>query len=150
MRIQAPRSEIARDHNIIPAVAPTGGQMASLSAPLAVEEQMWSKAIDQLLTWRLESQKQGGDDLPSNQVIDSAIDFAKDMIDGGIAYCAPDSMVPHGGGIAMEWNPNSGTFILEFSESGIARYTQFNKHGKVVESGHLLRNPSTRQFELQE
>ncbi len=147
MMAQVPRVGITRDR-IVPAINSTGGRAAALTDPINAELNHWKKAIDQLLAWRRAAGADDGEDLPTSEIADSAIDFAYDQI-GGVYACAPDSMVPSGAGrIAMEWNNENGTVVLEFVELGTASYTRFDRNGKILEKHVLKRNPTSRQLEL--
>jgi hypothetical protein len=145
--IQIPGYGITRDQSV-PAINSTGGWAAALTSPANAELTLWKKAIDQLLAWRNATETDDGGDIPIPEIADSAIDFAYDQIDGQLT-CAPDSIVPSGAGrIAMEWNNENGTVILEFVELGTATYTRFGRNGKILEKHVLKRNPTSRQLEL--
>ena len=147
MMTQVPRTGITRDQ-IVPVINSTGGWAAALTDPINVELSLWKTAIDQLLAWKKAPKMDDCGDYPTREIVDSAIDFAHDQIDGEPAR-APDSMVPSGAGrIAMEWNNENGTVILEFLELGTASYTRFDRKGKILEKHILKRNPTSRQLEL--
>jgi hypothetical protein len=147
MITELPRTAITRDQ-IVPVICSTGESAATLTAPVNGELKLWRSAIDQLLAWRNAPKEGDGEDAPRGDVVDSAIGFAFDQLEGA-SVRAPDSMVPSGAGrIAMEWNAEDGTLILEFVETGTASYTRFDRNGKIMERRLLKRNPTSRQLEL--
>lgn len=147
MMTEVPRPAITRDQ-IVPVICSTGESAATLTAPVNGELELWKSAINQLLAWRKAPKEGDSGDAPCSDIVDSAIDFAFDQIEGEYVR-APDSMVPSGAGrIAMEWNGEEGTVILEFVETGTASYTRFGRNGKILESHFLKRNPASRQLEL--
>ncbi|MBV8781243.1 MAG: hypothetical protein JO353_07585 [Phycisphaerae bacterium] len=123
---------------------PTQALLTSASSDAA----MWRCAIDQILAWRSTSEQIDLDDRPDADVLEAAIDFAVDQIEACDGVVAPNSIVLSGSGrIAMEWNEESLTSIIEFVGRGTAVHTQFNR-GKVILKQFLDRNPISRHLEL--
>jgi hypothetical protein len=87
------------------------------------------------------------DDRPSDEALDTAIDYAIDQIETPAGADAPDSIIPSGSGrIAMEWNVGGVTISIEFISRGTARYSMF-QGGKLVVYETLVRNPESRELE---
>lgn len=140
-------SGIARDRTV-PAVVSAGASAIALTSLVNAESALWKKAIDQMLAWRNPALADNCGDFPACEIVDTAIDFAMDQFDGG--SCAPDSIMPSGAGrIAMEWNNQNATMILEFIGLGSAVLTMFDSSGKIVERRSLERNPKSRKLEPQ-
>ena len=138
---------IARDR-----IIPVGGTACSagiaLTQPPNREPALWKQAIDQMLEWKTKRSVDNCEDYPTQDVADTAIDFAVDQSDTGTS--APDSIVPSGGGrIAMEWNTPFQTIIVEFIGLGAATYIRFDSAGKVAARDTLRRNPQSRRLQLQ-
>ncbi|MGC8560811.1 MAG: hypothetical protein ACP5O1_09045 [Phycisphaerae bacterium] len=146
MTIQIQGGGIARE-NAVPANQSCGPSPIARTSPVNEETALWKQAIDQMLAWKNIGGVDNLDDLPKEEIVTTAIDYAVDQIGSGT--CAPDSIVPSGGGrIAMEWNNQNATLILEFVDLGIATRTIFNQSGKIIERHTLKRNPKSRQLEL--
>lgn len=111
------------------------------------ETTLWSQAVDAILSWKTTGSGFTEEDAPNAQILDTAIDYAIDQREQGLA--APSYAVPSGGGnIAFEWHSIRETLIVEFVARGRARFTHF-KGDRVVARGHLIRNPLTRQLQQQ-
>lgn len=102
-----------------------------------------------MLAWINMKSGENCGDYPTQEIAETAIDYAMDQINDEHGADAPDSIVPSGGGrIAMEWNERSSTVIVEFVGLGTATYTKFDSAGKIAERRHLQRNPQSRRLEL--
>lgn len=123
-----------------------GASPDSLVTSEVDDARLWSDACERMLAWRSDPSQFDGDDQPSIEVLDTAIDFSVDeRARGGPA---PTLIVPSGGHkIAFEWHRRGSTMIIEFIGRGRAKYTGF-VDGRVVEKGLLERNPQTRRLEL--
>ncbi len=148
MDITTPATGITRDITV-PVIGATRAGAIAWTSPENIESNLWKKLIDQLLAWRSASEVEAGDELPVREIVDLAIDFASAQIkDGDSVSCAPDSMVPSGAGrIAMEWNDENGTRILEFVQPGTAALTTFGRDGRISAKLALKLDPAGRQLE---
>lgn len=109
-------------------------------------EGLWKQAIDEMLAWRAGSELFEPDDVPDQEILDTAIDYAMDQIrERGPV---PSSIIPSGSGrIAMEWNDRDSTVVIEFVALGVATYTLFDC-GKRRHKLYLFRDPASRKLEL--
>ena len=121
-----------------------GGQTAGSSEDLRNSENIrWQNAIDVLLGW----QDLTEDEAPSSECWRSAIDLAYDCQTQDSP--APSSIAWSGdGGIVFEWCSVDELHTVEVIGSGILEVTVF-RHGKVIDSFELRRDPRTRKLELQ-
>lgn len=109
--------------------------------------QLWRSLLDELLKW-----KSNGDeifeanDVPSPEVLESAIDWVVDAIDED-GQPAPSSVVPLDGQVVFEWANGSETIMLEVVGPGRFEYTLM-RNGRVTESYLLRRDPATRKLQL--
>jgi len=110
------------------------------------DDVLWCTAIDEMLSWKINSDYFEPEDQPSHDILEAAIDFAYDQIcEGGPA---PASIVPSGNGrIAMEWNEGNSTVVVEFIGLGFANYNVFVGQ-KLTINEQLTRNPLSRKLEL--
>ena len=123
-----------------------GARPDSLLASATDDVALWNDACERMLAWRSAPDEFDGDDQPSIEILDTAIDYAVDERDRGGP--APTIVVPSGGNkIAFEWHARRCTMIIEFIGCGYAKYTKF-VDGRVIEKGVLERNPRTRKMEL--
>lgn len=107
---------------------------------------VWKSAYNEMLLWRSPSSPFDQEDQPDQAILDTAIDYAVDQIRHGGP--APASIIPSGSGrIAMEWNDEPYTVIVEFVDVGTATRTIF-KEQKVESKVLLVRNPKSRKLEL--
>lgn len=121
-----------------------GGQPSGSSVDIRnSENKRWQDAIDVLLSWQ-DSQES---EAPSEECWQSAIDIAYDWHTEG--FSSPSSIAWSGdGGIVFEWSSVDELQTVEVIGSGIIEVTVF-RHGKVVDSFELRRDPRTRKLELQ-
>ncbi len=132
----------------VPMIGASSSSLIARTSDVNGEHALWKQAIDQMLAWKKAAAVDNLEDLPTNEIVDTAIDYAYEQ--AGSSTRAPDSVVPSGGGrIAMEWNDKGETMILEFVDLGIATCTIIKPTGKLVERHQLIRNPRSRKLELQ-
>lgn len=118
----------------------------SLASFINNDASLWRSAIDELLRWKSAADTFDDDDAPDSAILDTAIDFAVDMLHE--RGPAPRSIVPSGNGsIAMEWRDGAVTLIVEFNEPGRATYSKFC-NGRLDEVENLYRDPMSRKLEL--
>ena len=124
-----------------------GGQTAGSSEDIRNREyNRWQDAIDVLLSWQDLQEPEA----PSKECWQSAIDLAYDcQASEAIDSPAPSSIAWSGdGGIVFEWCSLDEIQTVEIIGSGVLEVTIF-RHGKVVDSFELRRDPRTRKLELQ-
>ncbi|MCH8822646.1 MAG: hypothetical protein IH984_03970 [Planctomycetes bacterium] len=107
------------------------------------ENKRWQNALDVLLSW----QDSEDSEAPTEECWQSAIDLAYDwQIESSPV---PSSIAWSGdGGIVFEWSSVDELQTVEVIGSGIIEVTVF-RHGKVIDSFELRRDPRTRKLELQ-
>jgi len=128
----------------------TGGTPAEalLSSPRLDAKKHWASAIDEMLRWKSAPTEFNVEDRPTDEVLETAIDYAVDQSEDPNGASPPSSIIPSGARrIAMEWNDGDVTLIVEFIALGRAARTIFIG-GKVADKRILARNPSSRKMEI--
>jgi hypothetical protein len=128
-------------------IATRGTSSDALSSYRRGDRDAWTHAIDEMLRWKAAPDQFDASDQPNDAILETAIDYAVDQRDENGP--APDSIVLSGSGrIAMEWNDDSATVVVEFVGLGAATYSRFMGQ-QLQEGGRLTRNPRSRKLELQ-
>ena len=143
-------TQITRERTI-PAVTSRVARADTLASAVGSDTTLWKQAIDHMLGWMSSPHQFEPEDQPSAEILQAAIDFAVDHRDSAEGASAPNSIVPSGSGrIAMQWDHDRGTLVIEFVGPGSAFLTSFDQNGKVERRLPLQRDPRSRRLEARE